>query len=259
VHTVLVNQFDELMLVVQSPTGMTTRRLAAGIPLGTSLLATNDPPTGSVYVVVAQPNGHVYLFGTRHEATTGFSDDNRRVLRHVTTFINAAGVVHVAGTNADGDVVVWWRNTETPGVAWSFSNLTRSHLAVRGLATPAFASNLTSYATTWGGMNIAGLDEQGHIRVVWWAPDVGPLWTTNDLSQDTDTPPLSGALAVYLTPWGGVCRGAPGGHVVGPRRALAARRPHRPRRRPAAGSGVRAQLRNTLGRAQPGGVRRADR
>src|SRR5262249_24148268 len=67
----------------------------------------------------------------------------------------------------------------------------------------AFVGTLTSYSTSWGGLNVAGVDAQGRIWSVWWAPGLD-RWTVSDLSSVSGAPPIVGNLAVYLKPWDGI-------------------------------------------------------
>jgi hypothetical protein len=118
----------------------------------------------------------------------------------MTVFTSTDGVVHAAGLTSNGHLVVY-RETG-PGAAWEFRDLTTQDLQVRGLTTPAFVGDLTSYVTSWNGLNIVGLDSGGKIQVVWWAPGIDQgLWTASNLSDITGAPTLTGGLTVYLTSW----------------------------------------------------------
>ncbi len=137
----------------------------------------------------------------------------------------------LAGITDTGDVVSIWT---TPSFNfWTLSNLSdivRSQTGgdvplVGGLATvitrrfdlPA------NQQTQWDGINIAGLSDTGHLRVLWWAAanvntnpnalDSG--WRISDLTDPQATAPNSGAndlpafisdrgLTSYFTPWGGI-------------------------------------------------------
>jgi hypothetical protein len=79
------------------------------------------------------------------------------------------------------------------------------HLDSRGLETPEFVSDLEAFRTSWGAMNIVGLDANGDVHAVWWAPGLrSPMWTTTNLSELTGAPRLTGNLAATATPWGGM-------------------------------------------------------
>ncbi|MGE3108689.1 MAG: hypothetical protein AB7G11_06110 [Phycisphaerales bacterium] len=117
------------------------------------------------------------------------------------------GNVTLTGLNSAGELVRYYqtgvRNDFTPEFRWFFSNIETSDLGPQGLETPEFVGPLVSYATTWGGLNVAGLDSSGAIWSVWWAPGLA-RWTVTNLSQTSGAVPLVGGLAVYLTPWRGI-------------------------------------------------------
>jgi len=87
--------------------------------------------------------------------------------------------INLSGINADGEVVVtWW----VPGFEgnWRQNNLTQE------FDGPALtASSVTTYVSSWGGLNVAGLDSNGDLIVYWWAPertDIG--WAITNLSLE---------------------------------------------------------------------------
>lgn len=113
--------------------------------------------------------------------------------------------VHLTGLAGDGDVLRHYQTGSKDGTgkwAWAFQNISENDLAPQGLDTPAF-TGLVSYATAWNGLNIAGLDADGTIWSVWWAPGLS-AWTVSDLTTAYGATPLMGGLTVYLTPWQGI-------------------------------------------------------
>jgi hypothetical protein len=76
-------------------------------------------------------------------------------------------------------------------------------LRSQGLTMPALTGRIISYVTSWNGLNIAGLDSNGAIQSVWWAPGL-TMWTTSNLSAITGAPSLTGGLTAYLTSWNGI-------------------------------------------------------
>ncbi len=122
----------------------------------------------------------------------------------LTAFISTDGLAYVAGVAADGDVMLYAQTLQSGdnGVVWRAENLSDT-LRGRGLTPPVYAGELTSYVTSWNGLNIGGLDANGDIQTVWWAPGL-PAWTTNNLSDLTGAPALAGGLKPYLTSWGGI-------------------------------------------------------
>jgi hypothetical protein len=125
------------------------------------------------------------------------------IARSPTVFTAADGSVQVAGLTGNGELVLYFSTGRPEPNDWAFTNLSRSHLAPQGIATPSFVGELTSYTTSWDGRNIAGLDDSGRIFAVWWAPGMA-LWRADDISAITNTPPLHGPLTAFTTPWGGL-------------------------------------------------------
>jgi hypothetical protein len=120
--------------------------------------------------------------------------------------LDPQGLAHVTGLSATGEVLHYFQNgaNNTNGTAaWAFENISTEDLVPAGLTTPAF-SGLVSYATSWGGLNIAGLDSEGRIWSVWTSPSLAGLWTASDLTTAYGADPLAGGLTVYLTSWQGI-------------------------------------------------------
>lgn len=90
-----------------------------------------------------------------------------------------------------------------PTPLWSFMDMSTEQLAPAGLTTPVFAESLESFSTSWGGLNIVGLNLEGEIEAVWWAPGM-ERWHTTNISQRAGTPELVGNLSVVVTPWDAV-------------------------------------------------------
>jgi hypothetical protein len=124
----------------------------------------------------------------------------------VTVFTTREGMLAIAGRDASGDLVIYAQTgVKRAGTdwQWAYSNLAADHLRKYGQAMPDLVGPLTSYVTSWNGMNIAALDRNGRIQVIWWAPGM-EHWRTDDLSTLTGAPVLYGSLSAYLTPWGGI-------------------------------------------------------
>ncbi len=121
---------------------------------------------------------------------------------NVTVFTSTDGFVNVAGMTSDNHLVLYRQVGTAENFTWQFRDLTAQDLEVRGVLTPVFAGELTSYVTAWNGLNIVGLDSDGDIQVIWWSPGIDQdLWTTSNLSDITGAPTLTGGLTVYLTSW----------------------------------------------------------
>ncbi|VAX41822.1 hypothetical protein MNBD_PLANCTO03-34, partial [hydrothermal vent metagenome] len=132
------------------------------------------------------------------------------VTSRVTGFFRPNGFIVVAGTTDAGELHIAFDYefifSSRYGSYYSQATVSLSeHLARRGLSTPAFASNLDSFATPWGAMNIVGLDDAGDLHAVWWSPGLGsPVWTTTNLSDITGAPKLVGNITASSTAWNGM-------------------------------------------------------
>ncbi len=116
------------------------------------------------------------------------------------------GNVNMAGLNDQGELVFYWQDgsvDSTGDANWNFVNLADDQLRDNGQAVPKFASSLTSFVTPWGAMNVAGLDANGHLRVIWWAPGLDN-WVSSDLTEILGSTPLAGDISAWVTPWGGI-------------------------------------------------------
>ena len=181
-----------------------------GTPVS-DILTWTDPKDGQTYAAVATADGLV-LF-------TRSADRSAWTARNLTTEVSGAdaiagdisvfgtkdGRVSIVGYNAAGDMIIFRQIGS--GVAgdyeWSFQNITTTDLTPRGFDTPHFSGGVVTFVTRWGALNIAGLDDHGHMKAVWTTPGMGH-WRSDDLSSSAGTPTLVGKLAVFLTPWGGI-------------------------------------------------------
>jgi hypothetical protein len=115
---------------------------------------------------------------------------------------DVAGTTYILGVTAAGDIVAYINATGSS--AWTFKNITDEDLVPNSQTVPVFTGNLVSYDTNWGGLNLAGLDANGDVWSVWYAPGLAH-WNTSNLSQITGASvKLAGGLTVYLTPWLGI-------------------------------------------------------
>jgi len=169
-----------------------------------------DANDQSCYVAVASTGGlHLVspeIPGDEARNLTEEIPGSTPIVRSSTTFTSLDGLAFVAGIDSAGDLVMYWQTGQVDidgRKIWSYSNLYRDHLEPQGLTKPAFTGELASYVTPWNGLNIAGLDSQGLIWSVWWAPGMG-LWSASNLSEITGAAPIVGKLTAYTTSWGGL-------------------------------------------------------
>ncbi|MCC6675988.1 MAG: FG-GAP repeat protein [Phycisphaerales bacterium] len=169
-----------------------------------------DPHDGQVYVVGQSASGvHWWKLtedGHGNPATISQTSADTSIVRGMTVFTSADGRVHIAGMNADGEMVIYFQNNlaspDSP-LNWSAANLTTDHLDPQELETPKFAGTFTAYVAPWNGLNIVGLDEDGELQTVWWAPGM-TYWRVDNLSEISGAPKLTGTVSGYVTQWGGL-------------------------------------------------------
>lgn len=125
---------------------------------------------------------------------------------NITVLTTPWGNVNMAGLNEQGELVFYWQNggvDENGQATWNFVNLADDQLRDNNQAVPSFTSALTSFVTSWGAMNVAGIDTDGHLRVIWWAPGADH-WNSTDLTELLGSTPLTGDISAWVTPWGGI-------------------------------------------------------
>jgi cyclophilin family peptidyl-prolyl cis-trans isomerase len=135
------------------------------------------------------------------------------IISEITVFESTDGYVHIAGlasggpggVGANAAKIVMYKQTGdlTAAHTWVFENIADNQLATIGQTTPQFVGALTSYVTTWNGLNIAGVDADGDIHTVWWAPGEA-TWRTDNLSELTGAPEYNGVITSFVAPWGGI-------------------------------------------------------
>ncbi|GIK20050.1 MAG: hypothetical protein AMXMBFR77_27680 [Phycisphaerales bacterium] len=214
-HAVAGLNFTGLPIVFEqiTDTGWSVRDLVAAtgspIPNGDPV-AWTDPTDGRLFVFAPSAAGLI-AYWRRNDGTWAFQNltesvqGGRGIASAVTVFADVSGRLHVAGLDADGDLVLYVRTgtAEDGSATWSFENISETHLRARGQDTPAWVGPIISYVTRWDGLNIAALDGAGRIQVVWTSPELGH-WRVDDLSAITGAPALSGGLTAYLTTWDGI-------------------------------------------------------
>jgi len=117
----------------------------------------------------------------------------------ITAFTTPWGGINVVGATASGDLTtLWW--APALGGQWLTSNLSDA----AGSSIKLRADTLTSYVTPWGGLNIAGIDENGGVTVFWWTATTN-AWIASTVTPDVSiSPPPSGPLSSGVTTSGQV-------------------------------------------------------
>jgi len=107
---------------------------------------------------------------------------------------------HLAGIDSQGRIHSVWLNRHVEGFAkWRVDDLTAT------TGAPAIAGQLAVTLTTWGGINLTGLDTGGQLLTTWWVPEFGGDWRVSNLTEQLGGAPLAGGnVSGYTTPWGGL-------------------------------------------------------
>ncbi len=83
----------------------------------------------------------------------------------LTVLITPWGTMHIAGTNADGELIVTWWAPEF-GATWELDNLTSE------FGGPDLQGSLVqAYVTSWGGLNYVGITMDGEAMIYWWSAE----------------------------------------------------------------------------------------
>lgn len=109
---------------------------------------------------------------------------------NLSAFITPWSTLHINGIDEQGQTVALWWAPEFAG-NWRFDQLTNFTTLRLEPGT------LTSYVTSWGGLNIVGRNViDGRATSYWWSPESN-VWTVEVLQVDVNTPgpPLAGTVA----------------------------------------------------------------
>jgi cyclophilin family peptidyl-prolyl cis-trans isomerase len=177
---------------------------------GTSPVTWVDPKDGLTYAAAISEDGLIL-----YKNTTGTTWTSRNlndlianaelISSSLTVFVSAGKKVHIAGLTVGGDMMLFHQTGAQSGgeYTWTARNLSDTDLASKDMETPNFVSPLTSYVTSWNGLNIVGLDDNGDIQALWWSP-AQDSWEVVNLSTATGAPTMEGTIAPYLTQWGAI-------------------------------------------------------
>ncbi len=168
-----------------------------------------DPITGTTFAAVQTADGvsvvsNVNGAWVARNLTTEIAGAPP-ITTSLITFVTADGRQVVAGLTVNGDVAVYIQTgavNDEGQPLWTAGNL-YDLLRFQSESLPVFTSPLTSYVTSWNGLNIAGLDAQGNIWTVWTGGGTDE-WHASNLTAITGAPPMVGNVAAYTTDWGGI-------------------------------------------------------
>lgn len=127
-----------------------------------------------------------------------------------TAFESADGRVHLAGTDVNGDLVIYYESAPNANT-WYYDNITTVHVEDRDAVFHGVESNLTALVTEWGTSHLFYLDETGALYSIWIGTGM-TYWESTNISQHldrgniADDPSLAlhGEITAYGTPWGGL-------------------------------------------------------
>lgn len=193
---------------VHNTTGETTEhqiaRLTRYVGRITDMTAyTRGTNMNVAYLVATDENRHLWMF-TGNLLTNTWTARNLTVERNfpgvtgdLTTYQPAWGSIHLGGVDAKGNAINYWFASGLPD--WQFANLTRR---ING---PILVGGLTSYVTSWNGLNLAGVNASGDVIVYWWSPALGEgNWTFLNMTARFSLPKLVGQIDAFVSAGGGL-------------------------------------------------------
>ncbi len=209
VHLALTDEHHQVWLLSGTLTAgvWDARNLTAetGAPGLTGDLTTYQPSWGSLHIAGLDARGHAINYwwapGMDSWQHADLTDqfDGPLLSNGLTGYVASWDGLNLAGLNDAGEVVVYWW---APGLdAWQTLNMTVD------FEGPTFSGQLDAYVTSWGGLNIAGLDANGHVVTYWWAPgleDEPNRWRVSNLTEAAGGPALSEGVEVAVSDDGGI-------------------------------------------------------
>ncbi|MBC7773524.1 MAG: PPC domain-containing protein, partial [Pyrinomonadaceae bacterium] len=212
---VAANSVAGLLLFTNTAGQWTLRNLSteiAGSGVISTEISTFTETSGIVNLTGLNAQGHLLLFkqtgaGGEGAYVWSFANITTRDLNpqgqvmppfignRVTAYVTSWNGLNIAGLTAAGEIhTVWW----APGLQfWQTTNLS----AVTGAGQ--LSGGLTVYLTPWGGINLAGINNEGKVSVTWWVPGFAGEWRNNNLTNETGGPTLDpGSITSYITAWG---------------------------------------------------------
>lgn len=169
-----------------------------------------DPKDGLAYAVAPAPEGLIlYRDNNNFFTQRNLSDETRVniVYNDVIPVVGTDGIVRLFAIATNGDIVVFQQNGARNDLGeffWTVRNISTSDLTNSDFGTPSFVGPIVSYVTPWNSIHIAGLDSDGRIFTVWTSGALNGEFTSNDLTEVSDAPALTGNLAVFVQPWGAI-------------------------------------------------------
>lgn len=209
VHLAITDTSRRVWLISGSPTDATwsARNLTAEIDADglTGDLTFYSPSWGSIHIGGLDAQGHAVNYWWAPGLDTWQHSDltllvgGPELSRGLTGYVSGWDGLNLAGLNDSGEVVVYWW---APGLdSWQYVNMTSS------FDGPTFSRQLDAFVTAWGGMNIVGMTDEGHVSTYWWAPglpDDPNRWRVADLTDAAGAPVIADAVEVATSDDGGI-------------------------------------------------------
>lgn len=215
IATTMINQLGDPVVMQQSAdgnnwVGYDLQALTGSPDIVGQVTTWYDPKDNLLYAAASGPSG-VILFRQTSGGQWNFRNLTTETsgvtagFGQLVVLVGADNLVRLAGLTSHGKLVLYSQSGQgTAGsYSWGYTDLTTQHLESQNMTMPTFVGEITGYVTGWNGLNVAGLDINGDIHTVWWAPGL-ELWQTANLSDITGAPPLTGGLTAYMTPWDGI-------------------------------------------------------
>jgi hypothetical protein len=158
-------------------------------------LTSYQPSWGATHLAGLDARGHAinYWIVPGTTPTWQFSDltelfNGPLMSGNLTGYVTGWDGLNLAGINSDNQLIVYWW---APGLQdWQTINMTEA------FDGPRLYGQLDAYVTPWGGLNVAGVNEQGDTYTYWWAPGLPNdpnRWRVDNISAvaSTDEAPVA--------------------------------------------------------------------
>ncbi len=168
-------------------------------------LTTYQPSWNAIHIAGLDARGHAVTYWFAPGLTTwqfnDFTSDfsGPTMTGGLTGYVTGWDGLNLAGLNSTGELIVYWW---APGLGgtWNTINMTTT------FSGPTLTGQLDAFVTSWGGINVAGLDSSGDVQTYWWAPfqSFGNVWQTANLSNAGSGPTITNGVEAVFSADGGI-------------------------------------------------------
>lgn len=176
-----------------------------GAPGLTGDLTTYQPSWNAIHIGGLDARGHAVNYWYAPGLSTWQFNDltvdfgGQTMTGGLTGYVTGWDGLNLAGLNATGELIVYWW---APGLGgtWNTINMTTT------FSGPTLTGQLDAFVTSWGGINVAGLDSSGQVQTYWWAPfqAFGDVWQTANLSSAGSGPTIAHGVEAVFSADGGI-------------------------------------------------------